>query len=364
MKVLVVQPRIPFYGGAESVIVNLCKYMVDKGIETTLFTTSDIPKEMVHDLPWDMTTKVWKNPTGKKFGEVWQTLKGVRELAQDYDVISAHNFPATLVSSVTKKPIVWMCNEPPELFDDGSFRRGIVLWWNKRMIKKHVEDIVVTDAYNGKRVKETYGVTPHIIPYGIDFNFWSARLGDYNEKKNPTLLQVGTFNEYKNQWKSVEVFEEVRKNIPDLRLVFIGPDRTPQGEFLRGYAEEYIKEGSIQLWGLQSRETIRWWFNHADVLLHPVEKQGGWLTPFEAMCTGLPVVVSDEFPGAPIILDEGIGCTISWARIGASRTVLGMLKAPELSCVMGLRGKDWVRDNLSWEKFCEEMVKLLKKAAG
>ena len=69
--------------------------------------------------------------------------------------------------------------------------------------------------------------------------------------------------------------------------------------------KEYIKKNKLEkhilFTGNLVREELRDLYKAADVGLFPVGKQGGWLAPFELLCSGNPIIVSEEMGAASII---------------------------------------------------------------
>jgi len=238
------------------------------------------------------------------------------------NVINAHNFPANLLT-YPLKPVVWYCNEPPELFT--NWKRKPVEAFNRWWVEKSGMKVVVADSVNQSRFLDIYKVKPEIVPYGIDYEFWSKPYPKVNGRQF-TILQVGHPELF---YKGQQIYAEVKKENPNAKLV--------------------------QLSG-RGREAVRGWYRNADVLIHPIESQGGWLVPFEAMCAGLPVVISPQFTGAELIRDNNLGVVtedIAGAVLIHGWTDKGLIKA-----------KEWVRKNLTWDRFGRSMERIFKEAVN
>jgi len=318
MKVLIVHPCKGFYGGAEEVVVQFCNYLSGDRHEVVL-VSKDAPMEFGASNLCEASSYL----------RMWWMVR--RYLEIDWpDVICCFNFPATLAVFPTKKPIIWYCNEPPELFTNW-WRRPIEAfnrWW----VRKSGMKCIVADEMQAFRFYRIYGVGPKVIPYGIDYRFWSQMDGGKEDKF--TILQVG-HSEFFSRGK--KILEEIRGRIPEARLV--------------------------QLSG-KTHEEVREWYGRAHVLIHPIDTQGGWLVPFEAVSAGLPIIVSDRFTGASIIKNNNLGIV---ASIEAFPSVIE--QGYELytegfyskSNTKGVR-RGWVKENLTWERFGESMVKVFKEA--
>jgi glycosyltransferase involved in cell wall biosynthesis len=89
-----------------------------------------------------------------------------------------------------------------------------------------------------------------------------------------------------------------------------------------------------------------------------VKPQGGWLTPFEAACAGLPIVVSPELTASELILRENLGIvTTRYAD-----ALLDIFEHPDRHHRLSQYRSDWIRQNLSWASFCDKMVDAFSEA--
>src|SRR5262249_42398449 len=122
--------------------------------------------------------------------------------------------------------------------------------------------------------------------------------------------------------------------------------------------DEYIRvknlHDHVRFTGHIDRTELRRAYYASDVLLHPIKDQGGWLSAFEAMCAEKPVVVSEEMTAADIIAKNGIGTVTNDFAEG----ILDIYRKPEGYRDRTQAAKRFVQDNLSWERFGEQMLKV------
>jgi len=352
MKVLIVHCGEGIYGGAELVIVELCKYLKAGGHEA-MVVTKGIPRGSWHGDMW-YDAHDWL--------DFW---KEVQNWIRWVDVVNVHNFPASLATFPKHIPTVWMCNEPAELFT--NWWRKPIEAFNRWWVKKSGMKVVVADRFNADRFERIYKVKPEIIPYGVDYEFWSSGERIKREGGKIRLLQVGTISPYKNQLASILTLIELLRNGIDAELTLAGS--VTDEKYYKSLISninyvEHIGMGGfmprIALVGQKSREEVRNLFNSHDILLHPVKEQGGWLAPFEAICAGLPIIVSPEFTGADVVIDNGLGIVTS-DLIGAIRDIYE--KQVRYEAWTKDNGK-WVKENLSWENFGEGMLEVFEEAKG
>jgi glycosyltransferase involved in cell wall biosynthesis len=364
MRILIVYPKIYIYGGAEQVIVKLCNYLFRKGIENTLLTSSIIP-EVRKDI---RGTKIIVQKDSKDTTNIVECAfflwRKVKDNLDDFDLINVHNFPAEISSFLSPKPVVWLCNEP-EMYLRKSITATVkgklffngLMPFEKYVVRRYVDSVIVADEYNAQRFKRIYGITPRIVNYGVDYGYFSHKddiktKHEMGYEKKFVILHVGVVQHFKNQLASLKMVKELKDKIPNLFLILAG-------HWAKGYKtklDEYIKENSLENYVLFTGHIDRAYLKNlyyvCDVLVHPIKPQGGWLSPFEALCAGKPVVVSPDMTASDILSKENIGIVSDqYADV-----VMDIYKNPEGYSKKAQKGATWIKENLTWDKFCENMV--------
>jgi glycosyltransferase involved in cell wall biosynthesis len=379
MRVLVIYPKFYVYGGGEILVVRLCNYLSRQGIKNSILTTEMMP-EIRADLAGTevITEKVRGEATSVRARykmELEALARGVKKYQGDFDIINPHNFPSEIAAASGAKPIAWMCNEP-ELYllkDHPNFKTSLSLdrlyllllfLREKFLVKKHIRHVIVSDEYNAERFQGIYNIKPHIINYGIDYDFFSrndAGPGAQEEqlKGKFIILHVGMLTPYKNQMESLKALNDVKHQIPEAVLVFAGGG---YDEAYKQRIDAYIKEHSLSdrviFKGHISRNELRSLYYKTDVMIHPVKSQGGWLSPFEMLSAGRPIVVSRDLTASYIIEKEEIGIVTG----NYARAILDVYKDQNRYRMMAARGREYVNKNLSWDSFGEKMAQLYDMA--
>lgn len=369
MRVLIVNPGIYVYGGAELVIVKLANYLTQRGIRNSFLTTAITP-EMKRDLNgteiilMETDDILISNPLLR---DILLLYIGLHRLLKDFDVINVHNFPAELSAFLCRKPVVWMCNEPPEIClrfasEKSLFKKlfkKIILASDRFTVRRYVKNVVVADEFNAVRFNKIYGLKSRIINYGVDYEFFSQ--GEINKIEDEysllgsfIVLQVGMLTPMKNQLESIKTIEKLKEKIPNIKLILAGWGEEAYIRLVKGCIKEKNLDDRVIITGHLNRDSIRNLYHVAGVLLHPITPQGGWLAPFEALCAQRFIVVSSEMTAADIIKREDIGIvTEDFAGV-----ILDIYNNPDKYREMAIRGQKWVKENLSWDRFCEKMLNI------
>jgi len=330
MKVLIVHYHLKdFYGGAEEVVTQLSKYLVNQGVEVRVVMSS--------------------NP--------FRMYREVRRWIGWADVINVHNFPSGLtIFPYCNKPVVWICNEPPELF---------TRWWKKpaealnRYLMKN-EYVIVASSYDAVRFEGIYGRIPNaVIPYGMDYSYFSNGK-DNREDGVFKILQVGCIGRYKNQLESVQILSKLKDLVPKAKLILAGPKVNAGTGLIYWKAVEdairvYGLEDDVIMTGGLNKEQVRDLYYSCDVLLHPILEQGGYLVVLEALSASLPVVVSEQFPGRDMVKDYGV-VTNDYVNV-----LHALWKNPEGYRMQAREGGKWVKDSLTWEIYGEKVLKCFEE---
>ncbi|PWR72914.1 glycosyltransferase family 4 protein [Methanospirillum stamsii] len=359
---LITHPDLSFYGGAELVITELCRYLGNHGIPHDVLTraVSDEVKMLTPKTNYITISPSWQGrwQTGTAYA-FWRYLKE----HPDWDVVNAHNYPTHLAAAGCSIPTVWMCNEPPSFhIHYNGVKRPVdlfkiaLLTADRWMVRNRVDDIIVADEFNQQRFSKLYSRPSHIIPYGIDYAYFSSGEGkraveSYHLEDRFVLLHVGVFSPLKNQMASVRCLKKIIRTDPSGILILAGQGGNWYEEEVRAYIRAHHLEKHVLITGHISRNTIRDLYHAAHLALFPVQSQGSWLSPFEALCAGTPVIVSPDITSSSLISMHEIG-TVTRDYVQAVQTIMQNYND---YATQAERGRRWVRDNLKWEKFCREL---------
>lgn len=367
MKVLIAHSQMAMYGGAEVLIVRLATYLQNQGHLVTIATLStrniDAYKDLEiitpkHQIEYRLRGSI---SALSDIYKMWRELSNLcSELAPDYDVINAHNFPAIWCAPRNKK-VVWMCNEIPDLFHN----RHISLlinpllnsgrWLDRTVARSKHPIAVVADENMARIFSHRYLIKPEIIPYGIDGEFF-ARTSRISHNSF-TIIQPAMVSPSKKQLAVLEAAYVLKDKIPNLQVIFAGymEPENAYTQLLRDYIKEHDLTKNVTFTGLVTREYLRELYSVSDIAVFSGVGQGSWLGPFEAMSASVPVIVSPNLTCSSLIDRENLG-EVSNDFVWSIKQVYEHPKAFDTRIE---KAKQYVLQNLTWNKFCGEFAKLL-----
>jgi glycosyltransferase involved in cell wall biosynthesis len=216
-------------------------------------------------------------------------------------------------------------------------------------------DIVICYTEQEKEVLKKLGVKEEkisVIPNGIDTSFFTP---SSNHDSNNILLWVGRFVKGKRPDILIKAMVEIRKKIPDVRLIMLG--RGPLKSHCHILAKKYNLLKSIQFLSYVSNVRLLELYRKSSVVLLTSEQEGVPRTILEALSCGIPVVVSDLPQIRPIVRNCGFCFQVGNIEEMAQK-VVHLLLDSRLNFEFGRNGQCKIRENYSWDRFVDKHVQL------
>ncbi len=371
MKILIVHPQMALYGGAELVIVRLSNYLQKLGHEVSVLTLSTADHSDYRGINFilpDESSRIQYRLRGslgalRSIARIFTSLRTLcRTHAKDYDVINAHNFPAIWTVPSNRKT-VWMCNEVPDLwhsakvngltnklFNLGRLADGIV-------VRNKLPLAVVPDERCARTFQNRYRLKPHVIPYGIDGEFFAQAASSYEFQPDDgfRVMCSAMISPSKNQLAVLEAADHLKQTIPNLRIILSGY-REPSHPYAR-LLSEYAETNGLDVTYVEptDRERLRAIYRMSHVAVFSGRGQGSWLGPFEQLSMGIPIVVSPHLTCSSIIAKCGIGVVTDCISDALREIYRNYPKYRD----QARRGKEFVLRELTWEKFGDRMLELM-----
>lgn len=245
-------------------------------------------------------------------GGLWESIKIVRDLIreQQYDVVHCNTITGSIVARLAAMPFrkrglkVFYTDHGLHFFKGASLSRWVMGYPIEKLLAGST-DVLITvnkeDYQMANRHLRACGAIEKIDGIGVDlsrfrdFSFQNESRDDVREKigLQPDSFAVGYVAEIvdnKNQIALLKTLKIVRKSIPNVMLVLVGPEH--DGGWLR---REALKMG------LGDCVLFLGWRNDVPAILHAVDiyaasskSEGLGLNLIEAMACNLPVVAYEN----------------------------------------------------------------------
>jgi glycosyltransferase involved in cell wall biosynthesis len=175
----------------------------------------------------------------------------------------------------------------------------------------------------------------------------------------PYILYAGSVKRQKNVPRLIDAFMVVRGELKDhpryhdLRLVIIG-DEISQNPAVRRAAQQSRAGNAVRFLGYVSVETLRAFYESAELFAFPSLREGFGLPPLEAMACGTPVVTSNVSSLPEVVGDAAI--LVSPDNVfEIARGIKDVLLSETLRRDLILRGYEQVR-RFSWERTARQVL--------
>lgn len=179
--------------------------------------------------------------------------------------------------------------------------------------------------------------------------------------KTKTILYAGVLTRLKGVHNLIDTLEKLVKNDYDLRLVIAG-----EGPYKSNLKEQIAKlnlNEQIEFLGHLDQTALRKYYRRCDIFVLPSLSEGFGRVIIEAMACGKPVIAS-AIGGVPeLIKNNKTGLLVQPGNVEDIATKIEhLLKNEKLRVEIGKRGKGYVKDTYSNEKFFEKYRELLELA--
>lgn len=320
----------------------------------------------------------------------WITKGWIEKFVEDYriDVIHVHDiqiYRGAKWANKKHKPLVLDLHENrPEIMKFykhvQSLLGRVLIYpsvWKKheyRAIKSADQIVVVTEEAKAYYVDEV-GVNPAKIislPNTVRKGFYEQQtinVADVERFKDDfVVLYVGETGLRRGLLTAIAALNLLKSKIPNIKLVIVGKSSTDH--VLKQYVKQLKLEDYVSFEGWQNFETFPAYIEASSVCISPLHRNIHHDTTyankiFQYMSMGKPVVVSDCPAQANVVNDANAGLVIRAEEpeelVGA---IMRLYNNPDESERFGRNGKQFVRENFSWEKNSLALTELYKKISN
>jgi glycosyltransferase involved in cell wall biosynthesis len=296
-----------------------------------------------------------------------------RRIPKGFDIINNHNFPTEWAAFFAKKrlkvPVVWMCNEPPYWFFVPEFRKGLrKINWPlfevlDRVTVSYIDEIVVLSRIGAGYVRKAYNRSARVVRTGVDTELFHNASGEdvrkiHGLESSFVLLYVGR-SAYAQQSSVIRALYRLSKDYDNVNLILDGPG---QRDPLISLSEKLRVRDKVLFLHSKSDEELARVYAACDVFVYPSSISPWGLVVTEAMATAKAVVVSKQVGTSEIIQSGVNGIVVDHATPEEiAKQVKMLMNNPKLRKKLGENAYEYVKNNLSWEKYAKNMESIFQQ---
>lgn len=381
MRVLLTcEDYLPQVGGAEICVFNVARELRDKGHSAMVYTnTLSTTKNETHivRVPWSFTpSKLWKNIT-----TLWKLI-GENDIAH-----CTYSFRLAAICAVLCK----LRGKPMLLTQQGKgivpevhpkFHHALLVKLCQHVSMRLASHITST---SDEITDLTAAFVPRskitLVSNGYDAQLFSPdaslpRPSEFQALSPETkvLLTVRRLVPKNGIHILVQALALVKAKNPNFRYFAIGEGRS------RAFIEELIREGGLEkhvtLLGSRENDTVKPYYQHADLVLMPSSAEARSITCIEAMGMGKPIIASrvgglidlmerDSTYGELVTIYDSEACTYDPPdRLSQDRlkplveAILLFLEHPEALRKKAELARQYASQNYSWSAITQQYESL------
>jgi glycosyltransferase involved in cell wall biosynthesis len=344
-------------GGVEEHILTLLRGLDRSRFRLYLVCTPLVARLIRNDLPSDV--RVFPLCLRKPY-QVSEALRLARFIRENkIDILHSHLFYSSLFASpIAKACGVSLTIETPHIRE--HWRHGLLKshFFVDRFVGHLVDRYIAVSQANARYLIEEKKLPRskiRVIRNGCDIRHFNPRntappgmkssLGF--EEDDPILLVLGRLESQKGHCFLLTALQKILDEFPKTKLVCLG-----EGS-LRRKLEEMSRdlrlEHAVRFVGFQAN--VADWLALADVTVLPSLYEGLPIAALESLAAGRPVVASSVDGTIEVVLHGKTGFTVPPEDSDRlAEGVLRLLRNPELRCILGQAGRQWVLDHFTVEQ--------------
>lgn len=384
MNVAIIIRRLNVKGGAQRQALCLAQELKRRGhnvmLYTFLFSPGDCYVELLGGLK---VTALGFYPKGG-MSDITEN-RAARMLAakidRDTELLNPHDQVAYKVAAYFKKrvkkvPSVWMMNDMPtrrraeERLKE--VKPGIVIPWYKRLVHrlldrydcrvfiKEQDVILALDDRDRDWAEEEFDMKAYTIRSGVSYQQFLYRERMPFAGRPIRLLMAGIFFPHRRFEDGIEAAALLRKQGSCIELAVAG-DLAGDREYtekIQSLIRERGLDQIVRLTGKVSDSELVNMYQENDIFLFPSHLQSWGLAVFEAMSSGMPVIVS-RTAGASEVLEDGKTALLVPPKSpsGIAAAVESLVQNHVLFSHLSKNGRTFVETRMSWGRFTDDMEK-------
>ena len=252
-----------------------------------------------------------------------------------------------------------------DVYACGKGLRGVLM----RFAARRHDTVSVNSVPMQAELSRLCGMTPCIVPMGVDVSRFRNSSPAACAAANPTILFVGRLAEIKGVRYLINALPLIRQHHPGARILIIG-DGAERHELERLATEQGLSE-SIDFTGAVPNDELPAYYRAADVFVAPSvvarsgETEALGVVLLEAAATALPIVSTNVGGTGDIVKHERTGLRVaerSAEEIAAAVTKL--LSDPEYGKKLGAAAQAHVQEHYGWQTIAQRFAGIYAELSG
>jgi glycosyltransferase involved in cell wall biosynthesis len=229
--------------------------------------------------------------------------------------------------------------------------------------------IVTVSEYSSKKIVQFYDVDKakiRVVPNGVDLQKFRPAEGGVKVKHSlkinnkQCVLFVGRLIPRKGLLFLIEAAKQIVRERNETAFVVVG--NGPLKNYLIAYSKKANLSGNFVFLGEVNENVLPALYNCADVFAFPSIQEGQGIALLEAQATAKPVVAFDVSGVNEAVLDKETGLLVKPDSRELANAILSLLSNASLREKMGNKGREFVRNNLSWDICAQRMLRVYSEA--
>jgi len=294
MKVLVVHPHLSVLGGSEELTRHLIDQLLEMGIEVAVLTR-DVGSRPLKAKTWFIEGGAGEGPA-KRFCDVLLSFDRLfKKFRPDVVVVMIHEPLYAVASKIVAPgtPVVIYIHFPVEeelskekLKEFYKFYRFPVF----EPVMYRVPDVHIANSlYTARALYSMLGIEANVVYPCISKEYLEEE-PDLEKPREPVILTVGRLVPQKNHKVVVEAFREVKKLVPESRLIIVGPKDPRFEDYFEELRAMVDDAKDAELVVNANKNYLIELYREAKVYVHARIGEHFGLAPLEAMSQGAVVV--------------------------------------------------------------------------
>jgi glycosyltransferase involved in cell wall biosynthesis len=246
-----------------------------------------------------------------------------------------------------------------EIYTETNPLFGSYVYFSERLIPKFYRTIpIIAISESSRNEIVRMGISEanvKVIYNGVDLNLYQSKV---KKREQPVVICLNRMKKYKRMDVLIESIPEVLKEIPDLKVIFVGDgDDLPR---LKEITRKNKIEDIVDFTNFVSEKKKIELLSSSWVSVNTSPKEGWGLTSIEAQVSGTPSIVPDS-PGLRETVKNGVSGFIYpfGDKKTLSKILIRILKDKKTLEKMGKEARKWAA-NFSWDRSAKKMKGIIE----